>query len=172
MLHWIGTHWLLSSAGIGLVALIVFAPAVAAAVGRWLIGTEIGRYLLLAAIVVFAGKYAWDARFSAGRAAGLAACQAERAAANEQTAKQVGKGEDANADATKGARDAADARQPIQQARAAKVKGYADSAPDRCAGSPDIVRELREGTDRVRSSENRLRGNGRPEGAPAGAADH
>lgn len=158
MLHWIGTHWLLSSAGIGLVALIVFAPAVAAAVGRWLIGTEIGRYLLLAAIVVFAGKYAWDARFSAGRAAGLAACAQERAAANEQTAKQVGKGEDANADATKAARDAAAKRRPEQQARAAKVKGYADSAADACKPSADIVRELREGEGRFRSAEDRLRG--------------
>jgi hypothetical protein len=56
-------------------------PAVGAAVARWLLGTEPGRYLLLAAIVLAAGMWAWDARFSAGRASVLAeqAAAADRA---------------------------------------------------------------------------------------------
>jgi hypothetical protein len=167
MLAWIGHHWLLSGSGVLVLALIVFAPAVAAAIGRWLIGTEVGRYLLLAAIVIASGKYALDARFSAGRAAGLAECAQERSDANTKTGKQVAHAEDANADGTKAARQSASKREAERQERTTRVETYARNAVDHCAADPDLVRELGEGASRFRAAEDRLRGDGRAAGEAA-----
>lgn len=70
--RFIGEYWILSGGLVGVVALCVFAPAIAATVARWLLGTELGRYLLLAALVIGAAHWAWEARFSAGYAAAVA----------------------------------------------------------------------------------------------------
>ena len=75
------------------------------------------------------------------------------------------------AEATDVARKAADARQPEREARAARVKEYADSAVSACLPDARIVRELREGTDRTNRAINRLRGDGQPEGVPADDSD-
>lgn len=81
ILHFLASHWLLTAASILAVAVCVWLPAVGAAVARWLLGTEPGRYLLLAGVVLVVGLYAWDARFSAGYSAAMAeqAAAADRA---------------------------------------------------------------------------------------------
>lgn len=126
-----------------------------------LLGTERGRYLLVTGVVIACVWWTWNARFSAGRAA----CNAEHAAkaesaradAAESALKQSGKSEQANADATGAARSSGDNRRQEQAARAARVKDYADASGDSCTGNADILRELQEGSGRVRAAEGGLR---------------
>jgi hypothetical protein len=72
--------------------------------------------------------------------------------------KEAGRRDAVAQEATTVAREAAAKRQPEQEARAAKVKGYADSAAGGCVADPRIVRELEAGESRFRAASDRLRG--------------
>lgn len=81
ILVFIGQHWPWAVAVVIFLALCAFVPGFGAIALRWLLGTEVGRYVLVAAVVIVAGVWAWDARFSAGHAAAVAeqAAAADRA---------------------------------------------------------------------------------------------
>ena len=113
---------------------------------------------VLAVAALVACLFFWGRLGHALVRADAAESRAKALASEVAALKEAGKRDDQSADATKAARDAAAKRQPEQQARAAKVKGYADSAVQPCAADPRIVSELREGTDRFNSGSDRLRG--------------
>ena len=85
----------------------------------------------------------------------------QRAEASEARAKALSEAlaRDRVADsATTVAKKATEGWQADNAARAARVKGYANAAADGCAADADLVRELQEGSARVSSAADRLRG--------------
>lgn len=118
--------------------------------------TRIFAVLAVAALVACA--FLWMGRTAADARADAAEQRARALQGEIAALKEAGKRDDVAAEATTVARKAADARQPIQEARAARVRGYADSAGDTCKPDPRIVRELADGADRVRAATGRLRG--------------
>ncbi len=57
MFAFVGSHWQIFAAGLALAAFCILFPSPALLLGRWLIGTERGRYVLLAATLT--GALLW-----------------------------------------------------------------------------------------------------------------
>lgn len=95
----IGAHWPLAVAALAVLLFCALLPGPALAVGRWLVGTERGRYVLLAAALT--GAWLWYR--SSLLEEGARACKAEAAkltqAAQLAVAKQQTKGAIATLDA-------------------------------------------------------------------------
>jgi hypothetical protein len=161
MCAWLLAHWL-PFAGVGITALAFAFPAISIPILRFLVGTEPGRYLLLAAVAVTTFRYYGDLRYDAGHAAAVAeqarATARAQQVAHEQTVKRDGQSDAATADA----RSSADTRLTDHNQRAARVEGIAREprppVPAVCPGpDPRLTHELRDGGSRLRAAEGRLR---------------
>jgi hypothetical protein len=161
---WLGAHWGLATACVVVLALVVFFPEVAALLARWLIGTEPGRYLLLAGIVIGLGMYGWNARFSAGRASVLAEQKAAAARARANAAEQALK-RDQSAERI-GDKTQADTAAHIEQGKAvtSAAQGRTDArikaqpAVAGCAGpDPGVMRDVQASDARLRAAADRMR---------------
>lgn len=169
MLAWLLAHWL-PLAGVGTAALALAFPAVSLPILKFLVTTERGRYLLLAAVAVTTFRYYGDLRYDAGRSDAMAeqarAADSAKAVAHEQAAKR-----DTQSDtATATAKQSADTRLTEHNTRAARVEGIAREprppVPAVCPGpDPRISGELHDGTDRLRATEDRLRSLGAAKGS-------
>lgn len=174
LLAFIGAHWLWALVVLAVLVALALVPGLGPAVGRFLLGTELGRWLLLAGVLVLVGTWAWDARFEAGRAA----CASEQATANEGSradAAEAAQGRDDTA-AKIGAKAAAETGQRIEQGSKASAAAQerigeriASNPPVAgCAGpDPAVMQDVHAADARVQAAADRLRRMG---AAAAGAA--
>jgi hypothetical protein len=115
------------------------------------------------ACFLLAGRYR-----AVGARADAAQSRAEAAEAQLEEARKALERERVAGEATDAARSSADRRQAEHEDRARRVEGYArEAAVDACVPDARLVRELREGADRIRAAEDRLRGLRRAEGEAA-----
>jgi hypothetical protein len=168
MFAWLLAHWL-PLVGVGTAALAVAFPAVSLPILKFLFGTELGRYLLLAAVAVTTFRYYGDLRYDAGYSAAVAEQARAATRAQQQAVKRDAKSDAATADA----RQSADTRNAEHNQRAARVEGIAREprppVPAVCPGpDPRLTHELQDGGSRLRAAEGRLRSLG----AAAGGDSH
>ena len=180
LLHLIQHHWLIAVLVAAVIAVAVWFPAIGASILQFLLGTERGRYLLIAALVVGAGMWGWEARFAAGYAAAVAD-QAREAASSHVVAVEQAVTRDDKA-AGIGAKTAAETGQRIDEGNKATAASQerigeriaANPAAGGCAGpDPAVVREVREADARVQAAADHMRrmGAAAAGAAPAGGAN-
>lgn len=180
LLHLIQHHWLIALVVCAVIAVSVWMPAVGMSILKFLLGTERGRYLLIAGLVIGAGLWGWEARFSAGYAAAVAD-QARAAARSHVVAVDKAVARDDTA-AGIGAKTAAETGQRIDQGNKASQAAQErigeriaqNPAVDGCAGpDPVVVHDVQAADARVQAAADRMRrmGAAAAGAAPAGEVD-
>jgi hypothetical protein len=164
---WLSSHWLPAVILLALLFVIVLCPEFVAAALRWLIGTEWGRYLLLATLVVAWFLWLRGHWIAEGRAAVLAeqAATADRARADAATAA-LGRDTSAQVIGDKAQAQTAAHIETGQKATTAAqerthVRIVEVPAVGGCAG-PDagVMRDVQASAARVRAAADRMRGIG------------